>query len=80
MGRRARDAPLAKAFGDRVRARREARGLSREDLADLAGLHRTMVGHVERGETTPTLYTIARLASALGVDTGVLVRGLRPGA
>jgi transcriptional regulator with XRE-family HTH domain len=47
-------------------------------LAAQAALHRTYVGHVERGETSPTLYNIVRLAAALGVDPADLVKGLRP--
>ncbi|PZF81128.1 helix-turn-helix domain-containing protein [Jiangella anatolica] len=60
-------AGLLDAFGRTVRAARERRGLSQEDLADLAGLHRTYVGAVERGERNVTLTTVARLALALDV-------------
>lgn len=68
----------AEEFGGRVRARRLERGLSQEDLAEAAGVHRTYVGHVERGEVNPTLWNIVRLAAALEVGPDVLVKGLRP--
>jgi transcriptional regulator with XRE-family HTH domain len=74
--RRPRNTSLNKEFGDRVRAARLARGDSQERLAELAGLHRTYVGHIERGAVTPTLDTIVRIAQALDGDPGDLVRGL----
>ena len=64
------------AFGERVRAARRSAGISQEKLGELAGLHRTYIGHVERGEVNPTLTSITRIAGALAVDPGVLVSGL----
>jgi transcriptional regulator with XRE-family HTH domain len=52
-------------FGRSVRERRLAKGLSQEALADLAGLHRTYIGSVERGERNVSLDNIVRLAEAL---------------
>ncbi len=66
---------LLRSFGDRVRRLREGRGLSQEALADHAGLHRTYIGSVERGERTVALLNIYALAAALGVR----VRDLLPG-
>jgi transcriptional regulator with XRE-family HTH domain len=75
----------AKKFGQRVRKAREAHRdaagrllMSQEDLADAAGLHRTYIGHVERGEVNLTLWSIVRIAAALRVDPADLVRGLKP--
>jgi len=67
---------LLRAFGDRVRSRREALGLSQERLAELAGLHRNYVGSLERGERNVALVNITKLATALGVDPAELVGGL----
>ena len=55
------------AFGTRVRELRREQGLSQEDLADRANLHRTYVGSIERGERNVALLNIHRLARALGV-------------
>ncbi len=55
------------AFGRAVRRIRVSLGLSQEDLADLANIHRTYIGGIERGERNPTLTMIYRLAEALGV-------------
>ena len=60
------------AFGRAVRRRREALGISQEELADRAGLHRTYIGDVERGERNIALVNIVRLAKALGVRPGAL--------
>jgi transcriptional regulator with XRE-family HTH domain len=54
------------AFGKAVRKARLEKGLSQEELADLAGLHFTYVSSVERGERNISIENIARLAKALG--------------
>lgn len=51
-----------------LRAERAARGLSQEQLADMAGLHRTYVGSVERAERNISLDNIEQFAMALGLD------------
>jgi transcriptional regulator with XRE-family HTH domain len=50
----------------RLREIRLKKGLSQERLAELAGLHRTYVSSVERGERNISLENIDRLANALG--------------
>ena len=59
-------------FGRAVRGRREALRISQEELADRAGLHRTYIGDVERGERNISLVNILKLAKALGVKPGAL--------
>jgi transcriptional regulator with XRE-family HTH domain len=49
-------------FGDRVRELRARKGVSQEALADQAGLHRTYLGGIERGERNPSLLTAAQPA------------------
>lgn len=68
---------LHTAFGERVRRNRRDAGISQERLGELSGLHRTYIGHVERGEVNPTLTSIVRIANALGVDPALLVESLR---
>lgn len=57
-----------------LRLLRAQRGISQERLADLAGLHRTYVGSVERGERNVSIDNIEKLAAALGVAVADLVR------
>jgi transcriptional regulator with XRE-family HTH domain len=47
---------------------RKAQGLTYEQLADKAGIHRTTIGLLERNERSPTLQVVLQLASALGVE------------
>jgi transcriptional regulator with XRE-family HTH domain len=60
-------------FGLRVRELREDRGLSQEDLADAASLHRTHISLVERGRRSVRLDTIEQLARALSVQPAALM-------
>ncbi len=64
-------------FGDRVRERRLAIGLSQESLAARSGIARAYVGSLEGGQRNPSLDMIARLAIALEVDAGELVWGVQ---
>lgn len=64
-------------FGQRLRAVRKDRGWTLRVLAAKAGVHWTYLGQVERGERNVSLLTILRLSKALGVDAGVLLKGLR---
>jgi len=55
-------------FGKRVRKFRKEKGLSQEQLAFKAGLHRTYIGMIERAEKNITLVNIEKIANALEVD------------
>lgn len=61
-------------FAKRLRQLRQMRGLSQEALADIAGLHRTYVGSIERNERNVSIDNMERLAKALEVDITELLR------
>lgn len=61
------------ATGERIRAAREARGLTMADLARSAGISAGAVSRIERGERAPGSVTLRRLAQALGVTPGNLM-------
>jgi transcriptional regulator with XRE-family HTH domain len=65
-------------FGEAVRKARMAANLSQEELADRAGLDRSYLGGIERGERNPTLNVIGTVALGLGIDLGELFTGLQP--
>jgi len=62
------------AVGPRVRALREAMGLSLRELALRCGVSSAMLSQVERGETSPTLHVAARIASGLELRLSQLLR------
>lgn len=61
------------ALGRAIREVRTERGVSQEGLADQAGMHRTYVGGIERGERNPSYRNIVKLAVALGVQPSELL-------
>ena len=61
-------------IGPRIRALRDAAGLSLRDLADRSGVSAPMLSQVERGETSPTLVTATRIAAGLDLRLSQLLR------
>lgn len=66
-------AELAPRIGAVVRQLREASGLSQEELAEQAGLHRTYISLVERGRRNITVDALSQIAEALGVYPSRLI-------
>jgi len=62
------------AIGQRIRALREAIGLSLRDLAERSGVSAPMLSQVERGETSPTLAIASRIAAGLDLRLSQLLR------
>lgn len=60
-------------FGDSLRTRRLAAGLTQERLAAVSGLDRSYVGSVERGERNISLINLCKLAQALGLTPSTLL-------
>lgn len=67
------EAEPAQAFGAAVRALRTEQGVAQETLANLAGIERSHVGKIERGEHMPTLAIILKIARALGCSAADLM-------
>ena len=60
-------ADILVSFGQEVQKARKKMGLSQEQLAEKAGLHRTYIGMIERAEKNVTLLNIEKIAQALNV-------------
>ena len=54
-------------FGNRIREERLKQGLSQEELASRAGVHRTYIGMIERAEKNITLENIEKITRALNL-------------
>lgn len=68
--------PYLDILGQRIRARRRELGLSQEGLAHEAGLDRSYVGRIERGEHNLTFVALIRLCRAMRCDVASLTTGL----
>lgn len=67
---------VAQRFGANLVTHREQIGLTQEELAFRASLHRTEVGLLERAERVPRIDTLLKLAGALGINSAALLDGL----
>jgi len=64
---------IRRRLGSNVRRLREEAGWSQEDYADRAGIHRTYVSDIERGERNPTVLMLEKLAAPLKVTPASLI-------
>ena len=60
-------------LGSRVRHHRREHGWSQEQFAEQAGVHRTYIGAIERGQQNVTVVTLVAIADALSVDPSELI-------
>ena len=68
---------VAERFGKNLARCRKRVGISQEETAVRASLHRTAVGQIERAERVCRVDTLIKLAGALGVEPGELLDGLQ---
>jgi transcriptional regulator with XRE-family HTH domain len=80
MGKRRARPDVRERFGYAVKRRREELGLTQEDLAERAGIHRTYLSDVERGARNLSLVNIERLAAALSIRMSKLFESVEVGA
>ncbi len=64
---------LVHRFGQTIRVARKQRGWTQEQLAEASHLNRSYVGEIERGLAVPSLETIDKLATALGLSPATLL-------
>lgn len=67
-------ADVVSVLGRVVREQRRAQNLTQEDLGELAGIHRTYVGMIERGEKNLTLSNLVKVSQALNITASELLR------
>jgi transcriptional regulator with XRE-family HTH domain len=67
---------VAERFGENLRRARRRAGLSQEQVAVRASLHRTEVGLLERGGRVARIDTLVQLAGAISVDSSELLAGI----
>ena len=63
-------------FGTRIKELRLLKNISQEELGELAGLHRTYIGMIERGERNITLKNIEKIAKAFDMNVEEIFRGI----
>ena len=64
---------ILKKFGEKIRRIRRERGISQEKLAHEAGIERSYMGAIERGERNPTLLKIYKIVTTLKVNSSELL-------
>jgi len=74
--RKTRSNEVAQRFGDNLRRIRRRKGLSQDELAARASLHRTEIGMLENGQRVARITTMIQLAGAMGVDPTELIVGI----
>ena len=63
---------IKRIFGKHLKEIRLKKGLTQEQLADIAGMHFTYIGQIERGVRNPSLVNLHKLAKALKISAGEL--------
>jgi transcriptional regulator with XRE-family HTH domain len=79
MGKRRARADVRERFGYAIKSRRDELGLTQEDLAHAAGIHRTYLSDIERGTRNVSLVNIELLAQAMNISMSELFRLVEKG-
>ena len=79
MSQSHQDRLLLKRLGETIKRLRIARDVTQEELADLASVHRTYIGMVERGEKNITYLSAQKIATALGISLSELFEEIDDG-
>ena len=69
---------ISEAIGTNLRRLRDERRLSLDQTAKLCGVSKSMLGQIERGETSPTVNTVWKIAAGFGLPFTALLRSPRP--
>ena len=64
----------AEKLGQNLKRIRTEKGISQGDIVKATGIDKALISNVENGKTNPTLATIAKLAKAIGVSVGELMK------
>ena len=64
----------AQRLGKNLKRIRDGKGISQGDIVKTSGIDKAMISNIENGKTNPTLATIAKLAKAIGVSVGELMK------
>ena len=70
---------LRQALGKRIRELRTQRGWSQEQFADMAHIHRTFAGSLERGEKNVSFHALVLIARCFGMNASELISGVEAG-
>ncbi len=68
-----KDSNINKIVGKKIKLERIKRDLSQEQLADLSNISKNFVGAIERGESSPTIETLAKIANAFEISLSELI-------
>lgn len=70
------ESEVLKILGQRIRDKRKAKQWTQESLADHAGIDRSYIGGVERGERNITFTVLCQICAALGCDVAEITHGI----
>jgi transcriptional regulator with XRE-family HTH domain len=66
--------PVLVKLGQNIKKLRLEKGISQEELALQAGLHRNYIGAVERGENNISVLKLVKITKVLGVQAGLIIK------